>query len=295
MTKREFHSGYVAIAGAPNAGKSTLLNRLLGTKISITSKKPQTTRNRILGVVNRPESQMIFLDTPGVHRATAALNSRLVETALTAIGDVDLILLMVDASDPDQSSESYLVKKLKGLKTPVILVLNKTDIIKKNALLEDIARWSGIFDFETIIPISAKHGDQVEVLLSEIEKRLPSGPPLFPEDMMTDLPEKFFVAEMVREKVFRLTGQEIPYSVAVTVNQFKVSRNLAKIDATIHVERDSQKGIIIGKKGAKLKQIGENARIEIERLLGQKVYLKLFVRVQKNWSRDTRAMRNFGV
>ncbi len=290
-----FKSGYVAIAGAPNAGKSTLLNRLLGTKISITSKKPQTTRNRILGVVNQPESQMIFLDTPGVHQTTAKLNAKLVETALSAIGDVDVVLLMIDVSSPDISSEQFLVEKLKNQKRPVILALNKTDKVKNPELLLCIDNWSKAYDFKCIVPVSAKHGDQVETLIKEIEKELPDGPPLFPEDVLTDLPERFFVAEMVREKVFRLTGQEIPYSVAVTIDKFSSKKKLAKIYATIHVERDSQKGIVIGKKGIKLKQIGEDSRKEIERMLGTKVFLKLFVRVQKNWSRDTRAIRNFGV
>ena len=291
----KFRSGYVAIAGAPNAGKSTLLNKLLGTKISITSSKPQTTRNRILGVVNHPESQIIFLDTPGVHKTTAKLNARLVETALSAIGDVDVVLLMIDVSCPDISSEQYLVEKLKNQKLPVILALNKTDKVKNPVLLTYIDNWSRAYDFKSIIPISAKHGDQVDTLLKEIDKQLPSGPSLFPEDVLTDLPERFFVAEMVREKVFRLTGQEIPYSVAVTIDQYTTKKDLAKIYATIHVERDSQKGIIIGKKGAKLKQIGEDSRREIERMLGMRVFLKLFVRVQKNWSRDTKAIRNFGV
>ena len=291
----KFRSGYVAIAGAPNAGKSTLLNKLLGTKISITSSKPQTTRNRILGVVNHTESQIIFLDTPGVHKTTAKLNARLVETALSAIGDVDVVLLMIDVSCPDISSEQYLVERLKNQKLPVILALNKTDKVKNSVLLTYIDNWSRAYDFKSIIPISAKHGDQVDTLLKEIDKQLPSGPPLFPEDVLTDLPERFFVAEMVREKVFRLTGQEIPYSVAVTIDQYTTKKDLAKIYATIHVERDSQKGIIIGKNGAKLKQIGEDSRREIERMLGMRVFLKLFVRVQKNWSRDTKAIRNFGV
>lgn len=292
---KEQRSGYVAIAGAPNAGKSTILNRLLGEKLSITSKKPQTTRNRILGVVNKPTSQIIFLDTPGVHETTAKLNAKLVETALSAIGDVDVILLMIDVSSPDISSEKFLIEKLKKQRKPVVLALNKIDQVKKPVLLHYIENWSNAFEFKAIIPVSAKHGDQVDELVETLEALLPAGPPLFPDDVVTDLPERFFVAEMVREKVFRLTGQEIPYSVAVTIEQFTVKKGLAKIYATIHVERDSQKGIIIGKKGVKLRQIGEDARKEIEKMLEMKVFLKLFVRVQKNWSRDTKAIRNFGV
>lgn len=290
-----FKSGYVAIVGAPNAGKSTLLNRLLGEKLSITSRKPQTTRNRILGVVHRPESQMIFLDTPGVHKTTATLNERLVDVAFSAMGDVDLVLVLIDVSSPDPLSEDLLVKKLNSLDKKVVLALNKIDCVKKPELLTFIKTWDQSFPFEGIIPISAKHGEQVDVLLDLLEKNLPEGPPLFPEDTITDLPERFFVAEMIREKVFRLTGQEVPYSSAVTVDSFSQEKSLTRINATIHVERDSQKGIVIGKSGAKLKQIGEDSRKEIEKMLGRKVFLKLFVRVQKNWSRDTKAIAKFGV
>lgn len=291
----DFRSGYVAIAGAPNAGKSTLLNRFLGEKISITSRKPQTTRNRILGVVHRPGAQVIFLDTPGVHKSTAALNERMVDIALTTLGDVDVVLLLIDVADPDKVSEDFLIKKLKDINKPVILALNKVDRLKKPELLSTIEHWRGVFPFDEIVPVSAKQGTQVDVLLGVIEQKLPEGPPLFPEDIMTDIPERFFVAEMIREKVFRLTGQEIPYSSAVTVDSFKDEKNVTRIHATIHVERDSQKGIVIGKSGAKLKQIGEDSRKDIERMIGRKVFLKLFVRVQKNWSKDTKAIRKFGV
>lgn len=291
-----FRSGFVAIAGAPNAGKSTLLNRILGEKISITSKKPQTTRNRILGIAHRPGSQMVFIDTPGVHQARGELNIRIVDVALTALGDVDLVLLVVDLAAPDPSSEKLLVKALKNQKRPVMLALNKTDRVKKNTILPFTEAWSERYPFLEIIPVSAKHGSGVEELLTAMENTLPEGPPFFPEDSLTDLSYRFLVAEMIREKAFRLTGQEIPYSVAVTIDTFKedAKKNLTKISATIHVERDSQKGIIIGKKGVKLKQIGESARKEIEKMLATRVYLKLFIRVQKNWSRDTKALRRFG-
>lgn len=291
-----FKSGFVAILGAPNAGKSTLLNRILGEKISITSKKPQTTRNRILGVLHNPNSQIVFIDTPGVHKAKKKLNLKIVEEALSAAGDVDVILIVVDASTPDITSENFLVEKLKKEKRPIILSLNKIDLIKKPVLLTLIDKWKETYPFESIIPISAKHGDQVNDLISTMENILPVGPPLFPEDTLTDLPMRFLVAEMVREKVFRLTGQEIPYSTAVTIDTFSRKKNgkLIEIHATIHVERDSQKGIIIGKGGSKLKQIGEDARKDIQNMVGTKVFLKLFVRVQKNWSNDTRAMRNLG-
>jgi len=292
----KFRSGFIALVGAPNAGKSTLLNRMLGEKISITSKKPQTTRNRIIGVVHRPAAQLVFIDTPGVHRASSPLNVRIVDVALSAIGDVDLVLIIVDASQADPESESFMVGKLKEQKRPVILALNKIDLVEKPRLLKLMDKWTRAFDFRAIIPISARHGQQVDDLLSSMEGLLPEGPPFFPEDTLTDVPERFIAAEMIREKVFRLTGQEIPYSTAVTIDSFKEAKKgaLVRIYATIHIERDSQKGIIIGKQGSKLKQIGEASRKEIERMLGTRVFLKLFVRVQKNWSRDTRALRKFG-
>jgi GTP-binding protein Era len=291
-----FKSGFVAIAGAPNVGKSTLLNQILGEKISITSKKPQTTRNRILGVVHRPGSQLIFLDTPGVHKAKRPLNVRIVDAALSALNDTDIILIVVDVASPDIESEAYLVKNLEKITRPVVLALNKIDLIQKPMLLTIINRWAKTYSFESIIPVSAILGDQVEELLEAMEAVLPEGPPLFPEDTLTDLPERFIAAEMIREKVFRLMGQEIPYSTAVSVDSFSEEKKgaLIKINATIHVEHASQKGMIIGKGGSKLKMIGIEARKEIERMVGAKVFLKLFVRVHKNWSKDTKALRKFG-
>ena len=296
MDNNVFTSGFVAILWAPNVGKSTLLNRLLGQKISITSKKPQTTRNRILGILHRESAQIVFLDTPGVHRAKQPLNVRIVDVALSVLDDVDLILLVVDASSPDPESEAMLIRALKNTRSKVVLALNKVDLVEKPLLLSQIASWQEARAFEAIVPISAKHGTQVDTLTAAMTAALPEGPPLYPEDAVTDMPERFIAAEMIREKTFRLTGQEIPYAVAVTVDRFEEKKNgaLISIDATIHVERDSQKGIIIGKKGSKLKQIGAAARQEIERMTGTKVFLKLFVRVQKNWSRDTKALRRFG-
>ena len=294
-TLPDFKSGFVAIAGAPNSGKSTLLNRLLGQKLAITSKKPQTTRNRIMGVLHRPHSQLVFVDTPGIHKASVPLNIRIVDTALAALGDADIVLLVVDVAAPDPDSEGFLVTKLKKQR-PVVLALNKIDLVEKTALLAIIDTWSRAYPFEAIIPISAKDGIQVEQLVDAMESLLPAGPPLFPAETLTDLPERFFAAEMIREKVFRLTGQEIPYATAVTIDSFSDEKKgaLVKIQATIHVEKDSQKGIIIGKKAVKLKQIGQAARQDIEAMLGTKVFLKLFVRVQKNWSKDTKALRQFG-
>lgn len=293
---KEFKSGYIAIAGAPNVGKSTLLNKMLGFKISITSRKPQTTRNRILGVVHRASSQLVFIDTPGVHKAKSALNLRIVDTAISIMGDVDIILLLEDSTNTATQSAKILIENLEKIKKPVVLALNKIDLVDKSKLPGAIIEWSSVYNFEAIVPVSAKRGDGIEDLLRVLEKLLPVGPPFFPEDTLTDLPERFIAAEMIRERVFRLTGQEIPYSVAVTVDSFSEKKNkgIIRIGATIHVERDSQKGIIIGKKGSKLKQIGEEARKEIERLIGSKVFLELFVRVDKDWSKEDRTLRQFG-
>ena len=292
--KYDIKSGFVAIAGAPNSGKSTLLNRMLGKKISITSGKPQTTRHRILGVVQRTASQMVFIDTPGVHRSNKALNVRIVEQAVLALNDVDMALFLVDAAAPDPESEEMLLKKIKGQKKSVVLALNKIDLIKKPALASILEIWSGRFSFAAVIPVSARHGTGVEILLQVMEKNLPSGPAYFPEDVLTDMPERFIAAEMIREKVFRFTSREVPYSTAVTVENFTKKKNLLEIHAEIHVEHDSQKGIVIGKNGARLKKIGSEARKEIERMTGNKVFLKLFIRVRKNWSKDAKAIRRFG-
>ena len=291
-----FKSGYIAIAGAPNAGKSTLLNRILGEKISITSKKPQTTRNRILGVLHRPGSQMVFFDTPGMFQATDELNVRIVEAALSAVGDADLILAVIDVAQPDPNSERYLVKRLQNQNKPVVLALNKIDLFEKASLLNIINMWSSDYGFNDVVPISAKKGIQIEELIATMEKILPTGPPYFPADVYTDVSERFIASELIREQVFRLTGEEIPYATAVTIESFEDEKDakLLKIEATIHLERVSQKGIVIGKNGSKLKQIGTRSRAQIERLLGAKVYLKLFVRVQKNWRKDTKAIRRFG-
>ncbi len=293
--EKKYHCGFIAIVGAPNAGKSTLLNRIIGEKLAITSKKPQTTRNRILGILNRENSQMVFVDTPGVHKTSKVFNSRIVDTAISAMGDADMILLVVDASAPDHESENYTAGKLKELDKPVILALNKTDIASKVILLSTIKKWSEKFPFFDIIPVSAEKGDQVELLLETMEKTLPEGPAMFPEDQYTDLSERFICAEIIREKVFRFTGEEIPYSTAVIIESFSASEDgRIYMDAVIHVEKDSQKGIVIGKGGAKLKEIGTASRAELEKFLNAKVFLKTFVRVQKNWTRDNRCLKDFG-
>ncbi len=291
-----FRSGFVAIIGAPNVGKSTLLNQLLGQKIAITSEKPQTTRHRILGVVHLPGAQLIFLDTPGIHRARGALNVRMVEVALKVLADVDLVVLITDAAIPDHASDEIILRSLRKRNLPVILGINKIDLVNKETLLPLIRHWHEAYPFRAIVPISAIERIQIDELVAEMIAVLPEGPRYYPEDSVTDLPERFIAAEMIREKVFGLTGQEIPYGVAVTIESFKErpEKNLIDIQATIHAERESQKPIIIGKAGSMLKRIGEQARMDIERMMGCKVFLKLWVRVQKKWTRDAVTIKRFG-
>ena len=247
-------------------------------------------------MLHRPEAQIIFLDTPGVHTAKGELNTRIVEVALTTLAEVDLVLVLVDLERPDPESETLLLDRIKALKRPGIVALNKTDRVRKPAIMEAAAHWDATRVFEEVVPICAKTGAQVDLLVTAMARYLPAGPPLYPEESLTDQSVRFIAAEMIREKVFRLTGEEIPYATAVTVEQFaeKPDGSLVTIHASIHVERDSQKGIIIGRQGSKLKRIGSDARLEIERMLGTKVFLKLFVRVQKNWSQDTKVLRRFG-
>ena len=294
--KDNFKSGFVSIIGAPNVGKSTLLNRMLGEKIAITCRKPQTTRNRILGIVHRPSAQLVFMDTPGIHQARSELNIRIVEAAISSLSGVDVVLFVADVSKPDDRSETLVVEKLKKQKKPVICALNKTDLIKNHLIPSLREKWESAYPFKAVVPVSARHGDGIEELLSIMETALPFGPAYYPEDSLTDMPERFIAAEIVREKVFRFTGEEIPYSTAVTADSFSLDekKKLLKIHATIHLERDSQKGIVIGKKGSRLEMIGKAARKDIERMTGVKVFLKLFVRVQKNWSKDTKALLRFG-
>jgi GTP-binding protein Era len=239
----------------------------------------------------------VFYDTPGIFSAKDPLNLKIVDTALGAIGDADVLLTVVDAAHPDPASEALLSEKIRGLKLPAILALNKIDLVaEKGKLLEIIAGWSARHAFEAVVPVSALDGTQVEELIAAIVKALPASPPYFPEDTLTDATERFIAAELIREKIFRLTGEEIPYASAVTVEAFKpdADKKRVNIEATIHLERDSQKGIIIGKGGAMLKRIGTEARQDIEKMTGSKVFLKLFVRVQKNWRKDTKAIERFG-
>jgi GTP-binding protein Era len=286
----------VSIVGRPNVGKSTLLNRILGEKVVITSDKPQTTRNRIKGIHNTPGSQIVFIDTPGIHRAKSLLNRYMVDEALASLREVDVILFLVEADQPVGSQESLVLEVLGGATAPVILVLNKIDLVPKESLLERIADYARLYPFKEIVPVSALSGDGVGSLVMCVEQYLPEGPVYFPDDILTDLPERFLVAEIIREKVFRLTRDEVPYAVAVEVESFKErpDGSLIAISAAINVERDSQKGIVIGKKGAMLKKIGMEARREIEHLLDAKVFLELFVRVRKEWSENPRLLKELG-
>lgn len=292
--EKELRSGFVGIIGAPNAGKSTLLNQVLGQKISITSKKPQTTRDRILGIVNRPLSQIVFVDTPGIHKSTTLLNKRIVDQAMLAMEGVDVILFMVDVAARNYSAEKLIISQFKKTAKTIILALNKIDLVSRDQVFTLVEEFQKQHEFAAIVPVSAKKDIQVKNLLEELERSLDKGPRLFPEETFTDVSEKFMVKEIIREKVFRLTGMEIPYSSAVTVDSFVVEKKLIVIHASIHVVRDSQKGIIIGKKGTMLSTIGSKARHDIERMTGQKVLLKLFVKVTKNWVDNSRILDEFG-
>ncbi len=293
--EEKFHSGFVAIIGRPNVGKSTLLNHIVGQKIAITSPKPQTTRNRILGIQNLENAQVLFVDTPGIHEAHSPLNRYMVDQARSAALDVDVVLWLVEADRP-VDTEPMIPSLLEKCQRPVLLVINKIDTIPKDKLLPLIAAYSKICPFASIVPISALKGEGVDALMKEIPPLLPEGPRYYPEDQLTDVPERFIVAEMIREQILLRTKDEVPYGVAILVERFQENpvKNMIGIDAVINVERDSQKGILVGKGGTMIRHIGQGARKEIERMLGIKVHLQLFVRVQKNWTSSGRMMKEFG-
>ena len=290
-------SGMVAIVGPPNAGKSTLLNVLLGQKISIVTPKPQTTRNRIIGILNSPDYQIVLLDTPGLHKAGKPLNLEMVKIALASLAEVDVILFLVDVSAPLPEKQVQSVGYLSGTANPAILALNKTDLMRREEILPMIELYRHIYPFAAIVPVSALMNIGTDVLLQELLKLLPTGPRLYPEDIPTDATERFIVAEIIREKIFLLTGKEIPYATAVLIDSFREDdqRSLVTIHATIIVEKPSQKAIIIGRKGSRLQQIGKSSRLEIEKLLAQRVLLKLWVKVHKNWTKDVRFIRELGL
>lgn len=290
-------SGIVALIGTPNVGKSTLLNGLLGQKISIVSPKPQTTRNRILGILNGVKYQIVMIDTPGLHKPSSELNKEMVRLAMECLKEVEVVLFMVDASVPLPKKDSPTpTQYLTGVKSPAILLLNKIDLVAKEKILPLIQYYTAQHPFRAIIPISAKLNDGTDVLIAEILKLLPCGPRLYPEDIPTDSTERFIVSEIIREKLFFATGQEVPYSSAVMVDSFKEreSDGLVTIHATIFIERVSQKGMVIGKGGKKLGDIGRAARKDIEKLLGQKVLLKLWVKVKKNWTKNPNFLKELG-
>lgn len=289
-----FKSGFISIIGRPNVGKSTILNAMLGEKISIVSEKPQTTRNTIRGVKNIEDGQIVFLDTPGIHEGGGLLNKFMVREATASLKDVDAVLFMVEAMHPPGGDDALIIEELKRLKCPVVLAINKLDRVEKPALLPLIEQYSKLMDFKDIVPVSAIKGVGVSELEKVLCDLLPEGPKYFPDDMVTDTPVRFLAGEIVREKVFQFTHNEVPYSVAVAVEKFEEKKALVSISAVINVERDSQKGIIIGKKGEMLKRIGTSARIDLEKLLASKVYLELFVRVQKDWTRSPSSLKGFG-
>jgi len=291
-----FKSGFISILGRPNVGKSTLFNRILGDRMAIVAEKPQTTRNRILGIKNVEGGQFIFLDTPGIHEGRSELNRRMVSTAITSGRDSDVLLFLIEASSPLVEKDWQMIKSLKGNNGVPFLVINKIDLVRKENLLPIIDQYQRLHPFRAIIPISAMTGEGVEILLDEILKVLPESPRYYPEDMMTGQTERFLVSEIIRGKVIQQSYQEIPYSTAVSIEEFKErpGKDLVVIKGTVHVERDSQKRILIGKGGQKLRKIGEAARKEVEALLGTRVFLELWVNVDKNWTRDPLALNRLG-
>ena len=294
-------AGFAAIVGRPNVGKSTLLNRLLGQKLAIVSPKPQTTRSRILGVVTRPGAQIALLDTPGLHSARGGLNARMVQQALQTLAEADVALFLIEAAGPGiDGATRKVLEQVKAADKPTLLVINKIDAVPRPRLLPIIDRWRREHAFTEVYPLSALTGENVDGLLDAVARHLPEGPPLFPDDQWTDVPERDLSAELVREQILRQTEQEVPYSAAVLVDQFDESeravgpRGLTRIAATVLVERESQKAILIGRGGERLKQIGTRAREQIERLLGCKVFLELHVKVEKDWTQTSRGLRRAG-
>lgn len=292
--KNDFKSGFVTLIGRPNVGKSTLMNYLTGQKIAITSNKPQTTRNRIQTVLTTDEGQIVFVDTPGIHKAKNKLGEYMVNVAEKTLNEVDVVLWLVEPTTFIGAGEQHIAKHLQRVKTPVILVINKVDSVKREEILPAIAAYKDIYDFADIVPVSARSGDNTDELLRVIMKYLPYGPQFYDEDTVTDQPERQIVAELIREKALHSLQDEIPHGIAVAIDRMKMQNKVMHIDATIICERDSHKGIIIGKQGSMLKKIGSTARYEIERMLDCKVNLKLWVKVKKDWRDSEFLMKNFG-
>lgn len=292
-----FKSGFIGVIGRPNVGKSTLFNAIIGEKISIIVDKPQTTRNKITGIKNLPDAQLIFLDTPGIHKAKTPLNRAMVQTARDTFKDADILLMLVEANSAVHPQDLFLIESLAEISIPVFLVINKIDLIEKQTLLPLIDKFRTLYEFKEIIPVSAVKGDGIDDLLETIKNYLPEGPQYFAEDEFTDASQRFIAAEFIREKIMQLTEQEVPYVTAVEIDSFKEveEKNLIRISATITVEKESQKAIMIGKKGAMLKKIGTQARLEMENLFGSKVFLELFVRVKRDWTSSDKMLKEFGL
>lgn len=293
--KQKHKSGFIAVIGRPNVGKSTLINTLIGQKIAIMSDKPQTTRNRILCILTQPDAQIVFLDTPGIHKPKHKLGEYMVKAAEGTLKEVDAIFFVVDATEKMGPGEYYILERLQATHKPVILVVNKLDLIEREKALPIISHYTSKYSFAGVVPISAKEEMNLDSLLEEVKKYLPEGPQYYPDDMITDQPERLIVAELVREKALQLTRDEIPHAIAVDVDEMTTrSNDDVYIRATIYVERDSQKGIIIGAKGTMLKKIGALAREDIQNLLGSKVFLDLWVKVKKDWRNRDGVLHNFG-
>ncbi|TYS68781.1 GTPase Era [Sutcliffiella horikoshii] len=295
-TTTNYKSGFVSIIGRPNVGKSTFLNRVIGQKIAIMSDKPQTTRNKIQGVYTQDDAQIVFIDTPGIHKPKHKLGDFMMKVAQNTLKEVDLVLFMINAKEGLGKGDEFIIEKLKETSTPVYLVINKIDEVHPDDLLPLMGTYKALYPFKEIVPISALQGNNVEVLLEQIKQFLPEGPQYYPADQVTDHPERFIVAELIREKVLHLTREEVPHSIAVAIDSMKKRENkdMVDIQATVVVERDSQKGIVIGKQGKVLKEVGQKARVDIEALLGSKVFLELWVKVQKDWRNKQSQLRDFG-
>ncbi|MFS0727564.1 GTPase Era [Paenibacillus sp. 1P07SE] len=294
-TKQAFRSGFVAIIGRPNVGKSTLINQIIGQKIAIMSDKPQTTRNKIHGVYTTDSAQIVFLDTPGIHKPTSKLGNYMIKAADNALSEVDAALFLVDVSEGIGGGDRFIIEKLKKTATPVVLVLNKIDKVHPEQLLGIITQYKDLHEFAQIVPVSALLGSNVDTLLEQLLPYMPEGPQYYPADQVTDHPEQFVCAELIREKILHLTREEIPHSIAVEIEDMRVQDNgVVYIGAVIYVERDSQKGIVIGKSGALLKEVGKQARADIELLLGSRIFLELWVKVKKDWRNQDRMLKDFG-
>ncbi|UOY94045.1 GTPase Era [Ectobacillus sp. JY-23] len=292
---KEYKSGFVSIIGRPNVGKSTFLNRIIGQKIAIMSDKPQTTRNKIQGVYTETDAQIVFIDTPGIHKPKHRLGDFMIKMAENTLKEVDIVLFMINATEQFGRGDEYIIEKLKSTKQPVFLVVNKIDQVHPEKLLPLIEKYKEAYSFTEVIPISALEGNNVEALIGTIKKYLPPGPQYYPADQVTDHPERFIIAELIREKVLHLTREEVPHSVAVAIDAIeKREGGAVYVNATVVVERPSQKGIIIGKQGGMLKEVGKRARLDIEMLLGSKVFLELWVKVQKDWRNKMSQLRDFG-